>query len=195
MINAVILAAGESKRMGKPKPLLKFNDKTFLEQIISVLKSSDIDTITVVLGAHAETIRQSIDLSETNVVINNNYKKGQLSSLIAALQNIPDDTEAILLCLVDHPFITKDLINSIVAGFKQTASPIIVPVFNKQRGHPTLFAKSLFHELLNAPEDQGARYVLYSNEDKVTELETTEPAARISIDTPADYKSHFAQDP
>ncbi|UCC21870.1 MAG: nucleotidyltransferase family protein [Planctomycetota bacterium] len=195
MINAVILAAGESKRMGKPKPLLKFNDKTFLEQIISVLKSSDIDTITVVLGAHAETIRQSIDLSETNVVINNNYKKGQLSSLIAALQNIPDDTEAILLCLVDHPFITKDLINSIVAGFKKTASPIIVPVFNKQRGHPTLFAKSLFHELLNAPEDQGARYVLYSNEDKVTELETTEPAARISIDTPADYKSHFAQDP
>ena len=195
MISAVILAAGESRRMGKPKPLLKFNDKTFLEQIISVLKSSDIDTVTVVLGARAETIRQSIDLSETNVVINNNYKKGQLSSLIAALENIPDGTEAILLCLVDHPFITKDLINSIVAEFKQTASPIIVPVYNKQRGHPTLFASSLFNELLNAPEDQGARYVLYSNEDKVTELETTEPAARISIDTPADYKSHFAQDP
>ena len=195
MISAVILAAGESKRMGKPKPLLKFNDKTFLEQIISVLKSSDIDTVTVVLGARAETIRQSIDLSETNVVINNNYQKGQLSSLIAALQNIPDDTEAILLCLVDHPFITKDLVNTIVAEFKQTASPIIVPVYNKQRGHPTLFASSLFNELLNAPEDQGARYVLYSNEDKVTELETTEPAARISIDTPADYKSHFAQDP
>lgn len=195
MINAVILAAGESKRMGKPKPLLKFNDKTFLGQIISVLKSSDIDTVTVVLGAHAETIRQSIDLSGTNIVINKNYKKGQLSSLIAALQNIPDDTEAILLCLVDHPFITKDLVNSIIAKFKQTASPIIVPVFNKQRGHPTLFASSLFNELLNAPEDQGARYVLYSNEDKVTELETSEPAARISIDTPADYKSHFAQDP
>ncbi len=195
MINAVILAAGESKRMGKPKPLLKFNDRTFLEQIIAILKSSDIDTITVVLGAHADTIQKSIDLSKTNVVINKHYQKGQLSSLIAALQNITDGTEAILLCLVDHPFITKDLVNSIIARFKQTASPIIVPVFNKQRGHPTLFAKSLFHELLNAPEDQGARYVLYSNEDKATELETLEPAARISINTPADYKAHFGKDP
>jgi len=195
MINAVILAAGESKRMGKPKPLLKFKDRTFLEQIISVLKSSDVDTITVVLGAHADTIQKSIDLSETSVVINKNYQKGQLSSLIAALENIPEDTEAILLCLVDSPFITKDLVNSIIARFKQTAGPIIVPVFNKERGHPTLFARSLFHELLNAPEDQGARYVLYSNEDKVTELETSVPAARISIDTPADYKAHFGQDP
>lgn len=181
--------------MGKPKPLLKFKDKTFLEQIISILKSSDIDTITVVLGAHADTIQKSIDLSDTNVVINKDYQKGQLSSLIAAIQNTPEEAEAILLCLVDHPFITKSLVNSIIARFKQTASPIIVPVFNKQRGHPTLFAKSLFNELLNAPEDQGARYVLYSNEDKVTELETPEPAARISIDTPADYKLHFGTNP
>jgi molybdenum cofactor cytidylyltransferase len=195
MINAVILAAGESKRMGKPKPLLKFKDKTFLEQIISVLKSSDIDTITVVLGAEAENIQKSIDLSDTNVLRNNNYQRGQLSSLIAALENIPEDTEAILLCLVDSPFITKNLVNNIIARFKQTTGPIIVPVFNNQRGHPTLFANSLFNELLNAPEDQGARYVLYSNEDKVTELQTSEPAARIGIDTAADYKSHFGQDP
>ncbi|MHC4912015.1 MAG: nucleotidyltransferase family protein [Planctomycetota bacterium] len=195
MISAVILAAGESKRMGKPKPLLKFKDRTFLEQIISVLKSADIDTITVVLGAHADTIQKSIDLSETNVVINKNYQKGQLSSLIAALENIPEDIEAILLCLVDSPFITKDLVNSIITRFKQTAGPIIVPVFNKERGHPTIFARSLFNELLNAPEDQGARYVLYSNEGKVTEVETSEPAARIGIDTPAHYKSHFGTDP
>ncbi len=195
MINAVILAAGESKRMGKPKPLLKFKDKTFLEQIISVLKSSDIDTITVVLGASADTIQKSIDLSETNVVINKDYQKGQLSSLIAAIQNAPQQTEAILLCLVDSPFITKDLVNSVIAKFRQTQSSIIVPVFNKERGHPTIFARSLFNELLNAPEDQGARYVLYSNEDKVTEVETSEAAARIGIDTPADYKSQFGTDP
>ncbi|GAI30127.1 unnamed protein product, partial [marine sediment metagenome] len=66
MINAIILAAGESQRMGKPKPLLKFEDKTFLEQIISVLKLSDADRVTVVLGAEAETIKKSIDLSGTN---------------------------------------------------------------------------------------------------------------------------------
>jgi molybdenum cofactor cytidylyltransferase len=195
MINAVILAAGLSERMGKPKPLLKFKDKTFLEQIIFVLKTSDVDAVTVVLGAQAETIEKSVDLSGTNVVINKDYKKGQLSSLIAAIKNTPEQTEAILLCLADCPFITKDLVNSIIVKFRQTDSPIIVPVFNKERGHPTLFASSLFDQLLNAPQDQGARYVLYSNQDKVTELETPDPAARISIDTPADYKTHFQADP
>ncbi|MHC4149239.1 MAG: nucleotidyltransferase family protein [Planctomycetota bacterium] len=195
MINAVILAAGLSERMGKPKPLLKFKDKTFLEQIISVLKTSDVDAVTVVLGAQAETIKKSADLSGTNIVINKDYKKGQLSSLIAAIKNTPEQTEAILLCLVDCPFITKDLVNSIITKFNQTKSPIVVPVFNKERGHPTLFAGSLFDQLLNAPQDQGARYVLYSNQDKVTELETPDPGARISIDTPADYKAHFQADP
>jgi molybdenum cofactor cytidylyltransferase len=195
MINAIILAAGESQRMGKPKPLLKFEDKTFLEQIISVLKLSDADRVTVVLGAEAETIKKSIDLSGTNVVINKDYQKGQLSSLIVAIKDTPDETEVILVCLVDNPFITREVVNEIISKFKETNKPIIVPVFNKERGHPTLFSKSLFNELLNAPEEQGARYVLYSNEEKILELETSESGILIGIDTPADYKFRFGADP
>ena len=195
MINAIILAAGQSKRMGKPKPLLRFGDKTFLEQIISVLKLSDVDRITVVLGAEAETIKSSVDLSETNIVINKDYLKGQLSSLIAAIEDTPEETEAILLCLVDAPFVSKEVVNKIVSKFRETNNPIIVPVFNGKRGHPTLFSKSLFNELLNAPEDQGARYVLYSNEEKVLEVEISESGFLISIDTPDEYKSRFGADP
>ena len=195
MINAIILAAGESKRMGKLKPLLRFEDKTFLEQIISVLKLSDVDRTTVVLGAEAETIKKPIDLSKTNVVINKDYQKGQLSSLIAGIEDTPEDTEAILVCLVDNPFITKEVVNQIISKFKETKNPIIVPVFNSERGHPTLFSKSLFAELLNAPEEQGARYVLYSNEEKVLELETSESRILIGIDTPDDYKFHFGANP
>ncbi|MHC4283926.1 MAG: nucleotidyltransferase family protein, partial [Planctomycetota bacterium] len=130
MINAIILAAGESKRMGKPKPLLRFNDTTFLEHIISVLKASDVDGITVVLGAGAETIKKSVDLSGTNIVINKDYLKGQLSSLIAAIVQCPKETRAILLCLVDNPFVTKEVVNKIIGKFKETNNPIIVPVFN-----------------------------------------------------------------
>ena len=195
MINAVILAAGQSKRIGKPKPLLSFNDKTFLEQIISVLKLSLVDGITVVLGAEAETIKKSVDLSETNVVINKDYQKGQLSSLIAAIEDTPEETEAILVCLVDSPFITKEVVNQIISKFKETNYPIIVPVFNKERGHPTLFSKSLFNELIGAPVEQGARYVLYSNEEKVFELETSESGIRFGIDTPDDYKFRFGAYP
>jgi len=195
MINAIILAAGESKRMGKPKPLLRFNDKTFLEQIISVLKVSNADRITVVLGAEAEAIKKSVDLSAIFVVVNKDYQKGQLSSLIAALKDTPEQTEAILLCLVDTPFITKGVVNKIIRKFKETNQPIIVPVFNKKRGHPTLFSRSLFTELLNAPKDQGARYVVYSNAEKTLELETSESGTLVSIDTPDDYKFYFGADP
>jgi molybdenum cofactor cytidylyltransferase len=195
MINAIILAAGQSKRMGKPKPLLRFNDTTFLEHIISVLKASDLDGITVVLGAGAQIIKESVDLSGTNIVINKDYSKGQLSSLIAAIEQCPKETQAILLCLVDNPFVTKEVINKIVHTFKETNRPIIVPVFNKERGHPTLFSKSLFDELLNAPKDKGARHVLYSNENKVLELEVSERGILMGINTEDDYKLHFGINP
>ncbi|MHC4463176.1 MAG: nucleotidyltransferase family protein [Planctomycetota bacterium] len=195
MINAILLAAGQSKRMGKLKPLLRFNDKTFLDQIISVLKISDVDRITVVLGAEAENIQKTVDLSATNIVINKDYQKGQLTSLITAIEQTPEETDAILVCLVDNPFITKGIVNKIISKFKETNNPIIVPVFNNKRGHPALFSKSLFHELLNAPEEQGARHVLYSNEEKILELETSENGILIGIDTPDDYKFHFGADP
>ncbi len=195
MINAIILAAGQSKRMGKLKPLLRFNDQTFLEHIISVLKLSDVDGITVVLGAEAETIKKSVDLSGTSIVINKDYQRGQLSSLTAGIEQTPPETEAILVCLVDNPFITEEVVSKIIRKFRETNNPIIVPVFNKRRGHPTLFSRSLFDELLNAPEEQGARYVLYSNEEKILELETSESGILIGIDTPDDYKSHFGANP
>ena len=195
MINAIVLAAGESKRMGKPKPLLRFEDKTFLEQIISVLRRSLMDRITVVLGAKAQTIKRSIDLSGTDVVINRDYRKGQLSSLIVGLENAPPETEAILVCLVDNPFITTTIVNRIISTFRETKGPIVVPVFNKKRGHPVLFAKSLFKELVNAPAEEGARYVVYSNEDKVVELETPESSVLVGIDTPEDYRLYFGTGP
>ncbi len=195
MINAIVLAAGESRRMGKLKPLLKFNDKTFLEQIISILKVSDVDRITIVLGAKADMIKNSVDLSGTNIVINKDYQKGQLSSLIAAIVDTPQETDAILVCLVDNPFITKEVINKIIAKFRQTNNPIVVPVFNRKRGHPTLFSRTLFSELVNAPKDQGARYILHSNAEKVLELETSESTILRGIDTPEDYRFHFGTNP
>jgi len=195
MINAIILAGGKSRRMGKPKPLLRFGETTFLEQIVRVLRESDVDKITVVLGAGADMIRRSVDLSGADVIVNKDYRKGQLSSLIAGLRSISSQTDAILLCLVDNPFITEAVVSTIVRKFKETKSPIVVPVFNGQRGHPTLFSRCLFKELLEAPEAEGARHVLYAHEDKVVEVEVDEPGVLIGIDTPEDYKTQFGTDP
>ena len=202
--------------MGKPKPLLRFKDRTFLEQIIAELKLSDTDRITVVLGAEAETVRKSVDLSIVNVVINKDYRKGQLSSLVAAIKATPPQTEAILVCLVDMPFITTEVVNKIIGKFRETNAPIIVPVFNKKRGHPTLFARSVFSELLSAPQQQGARFVLRAAcrpinpqpcaggsprpqgpglRQRILELQTSESGILIAIDTPDEYKVHFGTNP
>ena len=217
MINAIVLAAGESKRMGMPKPLLRFprsmgvppmdsgsrarcpcyasGDTTFLEQIISVLQRSQVDTITVVLGAQAQKVLASTDLSGADVVRNEDYREGQLSSLIAGLKSVPPETDAILLGLVDNPFITAGSTDGVVGAFGVTGKPIVVPVFQGRRGHPTLFARSMFDELLIAPADKGARHVVRSNEDKVFEVQVPDPGILVRIDTPEDYLSHFGVAP
>ncbi len=195
MINAMILAAGESRRMGMPKPLLRYGDTTFLEQILSVVCQSVVDRATVVLGAHSQMIRESVDLSQADVVINEDYRQGQLSSLIVGLKSVPSEAEAIVMFLADHPLVTVDVVNRIVGAFRETKSPIVVPVFQTRRGHPSLFARSMFEQLTNAPVGEGARHVLYSNEDKVLEVEAPEPAVLSRIDTPEEYVSHFGTCP
>lgn len=195
MINALVLAAGESRRMGQPKPLLRFGDTTFLEQIVSVLRLSSVDRITVVLGAKAGTIRTAVDLPGVDVVVNKDYAQGQLSSLIAGLRSVPPQTEAILLCLVDNPFITTDVANRIIRAYRETHKPIVVPVFRNRRGHPALFARAVFDELLNAPADQGARYVVNADADRVCEVDVRDSSILVSIDTPDDYRCHFGAEP
>ncbi len=195
MIEAIVLAAGQSQRMGKPKPLLRFENTTFLEQIICVLRRSMVDRVTVVLGAKAEMIADSVDLSQIKVVVNADYQQGQLSSVIAGLKETPADTEAIALCLVDNPLITPGIVDRIVEVFEQTRNPIVLPTFNGKRGHPALFSRVLFEDLLNAPPETGARHVVHTHEDQIVEVEMSDDAVLAKIDTPDEYESYFGMAP
>ena len=193
MIAAVILSAGESSRMGRPKALLPIEGVRFIEKIVTSLKSSKVGDILVVLGHNAEEMRRKIADLSIEVVINSDYKRGQLSSLVAAIRSFDSSPDAenidgILVHLVDHPYINPTLVNLMIDRFYETKKLIVVPRHRGRRGHPVIFSRALFSELLDAPLDQGAKAVVHAHRKDTLEIETEDEGITIDIDTPEEYR-------
>ena len=189
MIVGLILAAGKSERMGKLKTLLPFGGETVLGAAYKLLKSSSLDAVRVVLGHRAEEVKQLVGLPDEDVVINPDYEQGMLSSVkegLRAAQGL--DPRAVLLYPADHPGVGPEVIERLLAGFQDSGKAIVVPVFQGRRGHPVIFGKALFDELLAASPDVGARQVVRSNPDKILEVEVEHPGVVRDIDTPEDYR-------
>jgi molybdenum cofactor cytidylyltransferase len=190
VLAAVILAGGESRRMGSPKALLTYNDRTFVDHLVEVTRHAKIGVQRIVLGAGAEQIRERLNLNAEQVVINPDWEKGQLSSIQAAIRSISGTpVDGILLCLVDHPLITSALVNELVEAFYSGGKSIVLPVFMGRRGHPVIFAKTLFDELLAAPVEKGARAVVWNHPDEVEEVPTVEQGAVLNLNDPDAFKS------
>ncbi len=189
MVFSIILAAGSSGRMGSPKALLEIGENTFLQHIIRILSDQNVENIIVVLGAHAEEIKPKIPILPVTVVINEQWKNGQLSSLIAGLNAIDESkTDGVLIWPVDHPLVSGIVIDELINAFENDNDKIIIPRYQGKRGHPVIFPKSLFDDLRSAPLDEGARSVVHRNEDLVYEVETSDEGVLLNIDTPEDYK-------
>lgn len=178
MIAGVILAAGESRRMGFPKPLLPYKGTTFLGHLVDVLRGQ-VDPLIVVLGHNADRI--PVILGAT-VVINPNYHLGQLSSLQSAISNLKS---AALVCLVDHPCIDRALVANLLAAYQEHRPPILIPTYGGRRGHPMIFSPELFPELLAAPLDQGARVVVHRHQ--AMELPVNDEGVLQDLDDPESY--------
>ncbi len=145
MLTAVILAAGESKRMGSPKALLLYHDKTFLEHLLEITRHPKIGTQLIVLGAGAEAISKQVGLDPKMTVINPDWESGQLSSVKAAVKSIGSKpTDGVFLCLVDHPLITSALVKDLGVSFYRTGKSIVAPTYRGKRGHPVIFSSKLF---------------------------------------------------
>lgn len=193
MIVAVILSAGESSRMGRPKALLPIDGVRFVEKIVSTLKSTDVGNIIVVLGHNAEEIQRKIRDLPVTILINHDYKQGQLSSLQVAIRHLESSggpVDGILVHLVDHPYIEAKLVNLMIDRFYETKKLIVVPRFQDRRGHPVIFARALFSELLAAGTDQGAKPVVHAHRDDTLEIDTDDKGVLIDIDTPEEYRLH-----
>lgn len=199
MIVAVILAAGESSRMGRPKALLPIQGVSFIEKIVRALNTAKIARIIVVLGHEAEEMRRQIGALPVTILVNEDYKKGQLSSLIAAIRNLEASEDAqgvdgVLVHLVDHPYISAGLVNVMVDKFYAAKKSIVIPRYQGRRGHPVIFSRSLFAELSAAPLEQGAKAVVHAHRDDTLEFDTEEEGVTIDIDTPEAYRRYVEGD-
>jgi molybdenum cofactor cytidylyltransferase len=188
MLAAVILSGGASQRMGSPKALLPYQGRPFLEHLLQVTQHPKISARRVVLGAQAEPITSVVRLKPDEVVINENWGNGQLSSIQAGIRSLPAGTDGMMLCLIDHPLISAALVNDLIEQFYATQAAdqakIALPVFQGQRGHPVIFAAALYEELLAAPPDKGARAVVWAHPDEVSEMPTTEQGCVLNLNDP-----------
>ena len=182
--------------MGSPKALLPISGIPFIEEIVRALKGTKVDDIIVVVGHHAAEIQERIAHLPITVVVNEDYKKGQLSSLVAALRSLQSRTDSakidgLLVHLVDHPFISPPLVDEMIDRFYQSRKLIVVPRCRGRRGHPVLFSRALFSELLRTPVDQGAKAVVHAHRDQTLEVETEYEGVTIDIDTPEEYRRYL----
>ena len=184
MLAAVILSGGASSRMGSPKALLPYQGRPFLEHLLEVTSHRNIGVRRVVLGAHAEPIAKAIQLEADEIVINEDWEKGQLSSIQAALRSLPPETDGILLCLIDHPLVSSTLIQDLIEQFYKTKNPIVLPVYEGRRGHPVIFSASLYDQLLRAPLETGARAVVWAHSGEITEVPTNEEGCVLNLNDP-----------
>ncbi|MGH7830665.1 MAG: nucleotidyltransferase family protein [Candidatus Binatia bacterium] len=192
MIVAVVLAAGESSRMGRPKALLQVDGQTFIERIVSALQASRVGKVLVILGHNADAIQAEIQHLPVTVVVNEDYARGQLSSLVTAIQALQwEKVDGILVHLVDHPFLNPKLVDEMIELFYGSRKLIVVPRYEGRRGHPVLFSRELFPELLNAPLDAGAKEVVHAHRSDTLEMETEDEGVIRDIDTPEEYHCYI----
>lgn len=192
MIVAVVLAAGESSRMGRPKALLPIDGQTFIERIVAALKQTKVGKIIVILGHNASELEAKISHLPVHILINTDYKQGQLSSLQLAVRYLQADADCdgMLVHLVDHPYLAPALVEEMIGCFYATKKRIVVPKFHGKRGHPVIFSNALFGELLSAPMGEGAKAVVNAHRAETLEIDTQEEGIAVDIDTPELYQRH-----
>jgi molybdenum cofactor cytidylyltransferase len=187
-LEGIILAAGESRRMGHPKPLLQIGGQTFIERIAESMLAV-VPRLVIVLGAHCDRVRAAIPRDARIAIVENpNYACGQLSSLKVGLGALQPDSAGALVHLGDHPVVRLETFRAIVEFYYQTGKPIVVARHDGHRGHPVVFDRALFSELQSAPEEEGARHVVNADLSRVAYIDLDDPGINLDLDTPSDLE-------
>jgi molybdenum cofactor cytidylyltransferase len=185
-IAAVILAAGKAERMGRAKQLLPWRSKPLLWHVAQAVIGEGIKEILVVVGAHGEKIRKSLQDPSIRFIDNPDWQAGQSTSLKAGLSALQARTAGVIFLLADQPQISSTLVRSLIEKHAITLAPIIAPLVDGRRGNPVLFDRITFEDLMQVQGDQGGREIF--SRYPVEWVEWHDASALIDIDTEADYQ-------
>jgi molybdenum cofactor cytidylyltransferase len=180
MISGLVLAAGGSRRLGRPKQLLPFRDTTLLGHVVETARGCGFDQLAVAIGGAADEVRSAVDLSGADVVVNDAYGSGCSSSIAAALEVVRGDV--LVLMLGDQPGVTTEAVRALLAGRGDAA--LAVCRYDDGRGHPIAFAREVFGDLANLHGDKGVWKLL--DRGSVTEVPIS-GCIPLDVDTEEDY--------
>ena len=185
-IAAIILAAGDSSRMGRPKQLLEFNGTSLIRHVATVACASRANSVYAVLGSNAESLNRNIEDLGVKTLINSRWKEGISSSIRCAISALPNDADAVIILLCDQPFITSHHLDEMIEAYTRTGNRIVASAYGNRLGAPALFERTLFPELLDLKADKGARTVITSHQQETLSIRF--PSAEFDVDYPADYE-------
>lgn len=189
MITAIILAAGESKRMGQPKMLLPWEEGTVLSHVISVYQKSGLADILVVTGGAREEVETLASEQNARIVHNSDFASGEmLSSIQCGLRALTHQTQGALIGLGDQPQVQEGSVRMVCEAFEETRSTLVVPSYQMRRGHPWLVARPFWDELLNLGSPKSPRDFLNARQDEIHYVNVDDPNILADLDTPDEYK-------
>lgn len=174
--------------MGSPKALVSFRGVSFVQHLVNATNHSRIGVKRIILGAAAEQVRPQLGVDPAMIVVNPDWEQGQLSSIQAGIRSLPEGTEGMILCPVDHPLVSSNLISNLIHQFDASGKLIALPAFRGQRGHPVIFRAALYAELLAAPADVGARQVVWAHQQEIEEVPTEEEGVVLNLNDPETLK-------
>lgn len=192
-VGAVILAAGQSSRMGQPKVLLPWTDgKPIIEHIVQQLILAKIEDIVVVTGFYADEVRAAVQKYDVKFAYNRAHKTGEmLSSLKTGLKAFPDNIAASLVVLGDQPRIQPKVVYRVLKAYSEGLGNIIAPSYQMRRGHPILISRRYWQEILDLPADGAPRDVINAHPDAIHHVEVDTDSVLRDVDTPEDYRQEL----
>ena len=186
-ISAILLGAGESKRMGRDKLSLPWGKETVLEHCLGILLRSEVQEIILVLSNLAQRKKIRCDHSKIKVVLNPRYREGMSTSIRRGLQVIDPRSQGVLIALADQPRLKTRTINCLIHAFALGKGKIVIPSFQKKMGHPVIFHRRYEGELKRLKGDVGGRSILEGHSREVTKVRVRSEGVIKDIDTWKDY--------